>query len=109
MRRSLKEPEQVAFYIAFAPDHHSLEDMAKAAGSRWAIEECFEMAKGTVGLDEYEVRSWDGWYRHITLSMLALALLTKLRHNLDSEEKALCKKKADYPRMQAFLQKRGLT
>jgi SRSO17 transposase len=46
------------------------------AGTRWAIEECIETAKGEVGLDEYEVRSWTGWYRHITLALLAHAYLT---------------------------------
>ena len=49
------------------------------AGSRWTIESCFEAAKGEVGLDQYEVRSWTGWYRHITLAMWALALLTVMR------------------------------
>jgi CRISPR-associated protein Cas1 len=42
------------------------------------VEQCFEEAKGEVGLDEYEVRSWQGWYRHVTLSMLALAFLAAL-------------------------------
>ena len=53
------------------------------AGTRWAIEECFEEAKGQVGLDQYEVRRWDGWYRHITLAMLAMlaqAYLAVIRH-----------------------------
>ena len=47
----------------------------RVAGTRWTIEECFEEAKGEVGLDQYEVRKWDGWYRHITLAMLAHACL----------------------------------
>lgn len=94
MRRSLIEPAQVAFYIAYAPEACSLTDMAQAAGSRWTIEECFEMAKGSVGLDQYEVRSWEGWYRHITFSMLALALLTKLRQSLNKEEQEWSKKKS---------------
>jgi len=51
----------------------------RVAGTRWTIEECFEAAKGEVGLDQYEVRSWTGWHRHITLAMLALAYLTVLR------------------------------
>jgi len=46
---------------------------------RWTVEECFEAAKGEVGLDQYEVRSWHGWYRHITLAMVALAYLAALR------------------------------
>ena len=45
----------------------------RVAGTRWAIEECFEEAKGEVGLDQYEVRRWDGWYRHITLAHAYLA------------------------------------
>ena len=53
--------------------------MVQVAGSRWTIERCFEEAKGEVGLDHYEVRSWTGWYRHITLAMWAYALLTVLR------------------------------
>ncbi len=58
-------------------------DMAQAAGSRWTIEECFEMAKGDVGLDQYEVRSWIGWYQHITLSLFAASTdLLKPNHYL---------------------------
>jgi SRSO17 transposase len=49
--------------------------------ARWTVEQCFEEAKGEVGLDEYEVRSWHGWFRHVTLSMLALAFLAALRAN----------------------------
>ena len=52
----------------------------RVAGTRWTIEECFEEAKGEVGLDQYEVRKWDGWYRHITLAMLAHACLAVVRH-----------------------------
>ena len=49
--------------------------MGRAAGTRWTIEEVCKLAKGQVGLDQYEVRSWQGWYRHITLALLALAAL----------------------------------
>jgi SRSO17 transposase len=51
------------------------------AGQRWRIESCFEEAKGETGLDEYEVRSWTGWHRHITLSMLAQAYLSVVRQH----------------------------
>jgi SRSO17 transposase len=53
--------------------------MAQAIGTRWTVEQCFEEGKGEVGLDHYEVRSWQGWYRHITLCMLAHAFLVVLR------------------------------
>ena len=58
----------------------ALEELVRGAGTRWAIEECFEEAKGQVGLDQYEVRRWDGWYRHITLAMLAQAYLSVIKH-----------------------------
>ena len=55
--------------------------MVEAFGTRWTVEQCFEEAKGEVGIDEYEVRSWHGWYRHVTLSMLAMADFAALRAN----------------------------
>ena len=110
LRRSIKNPEDIAFYITFSPDTQSLEDMAKAAGSRWTIEECFEMAKGEVGLDQYEVRNWTGWYRHITLSMFALSFLVKLRYQLEQSELKLHQKKTlrKPSPMKNFLKSRGL-
>jgi SRSO17 transposase len=79
LRRSRKAPQEVTYYVAFGPADTSLAALARAAGARWAIEECFEVAKQDVGLGDYEVRSWHGWYRHITLAMLALAFLVALR------------------------------
>jgi SRSO17 transposase len=58
--------------------------LIRVAGARWPIEECFERGKGECGLDEYEVRSWTGWYRHVTLSMLALAVLGVVRWRAES-------------------------
>jgi SRSO17 transposase len=78
-RRSLADPTDVAYYAVFAPQETSLEAIVHAAGTRWAIEESFESAKGEVGLDQYEVRSWTGWYRHITLALWAHAFLTVQR------------------------------
>ena len=80
VRRSLADPGDLAYYVCFGPAGTTLEELARVAGSRWAIEECFEEAKGQVGLDQYEVRRWDGWYRHITLAMLAQAYLAVIRH-----------------------------
>jgi SRSO17 transposase len=82
IRRSLDEgskPAEVAYFLVFAPATTPLSEMVSAIGSRWTVEQCFEEAKGEVGLDEYEVRSFQGWYRHITLCMLAHAFLTVLR------------------------------
>jgi len=79
VRRSLSDPTELTAYVVFAPHVTVLETVVQVAGSRWTIERCFEEAKGEVGLDQYEVRSWTGWYRHITLAMWAYARLTVLR------------------------------
>jgi SRSO17 transposase len=79
VRRSLSDPTDLTAYVVFAPQTATLATVVQVAGSRWTVERCFEEAKGEVGLDQYEVRSWTGWYRHITLAMWAYALLTVLR------------------------------
>jgi len=60
----------------YAPVATTLPILVQVAGQRWTVEECFEMAKQEVGLDEYEVRHGTGWYCHITLAMWSLAFLT---------------------------------
>jgi SRSO17 transposase len=87
IRRSLTQPEQLAYYVVFAPAQSSLVDWIRVVGRRWIIEECFEHAKGELGLDEYEVRHWHGWYRHITLVMLAQLFLHALHHSIQVVEK----------------------
>jgi SRSO17 transposase len=87
VRRSLTDGE-LAYYVVFAPVGTSLQTLVTVAGQRWTIEECFELGKNEVGLDEYEVRHWPGWYRHITLSMWALAFLTVTRHQAVQMERA---------------------
>ncbi len=80
VRRSLDAKPEYAFYFTYARREKSaLKTLVAVAGRRWAIESAFQMAKGECGLDHYEVRHWQGWYRHITLSMLALAVLAVLR------------------------------
>ncbi|TDH62165.1 IS701 family transposase [Dankookia rubra] len=79
IRRSPAKPNDLAYYLTHAPEPTTLARLVRVAGTRWAIEACFEAAKGEVGLDEYEVRSWTGWHRHITLAMLAHAYLAVLR------------------------------
>ena len=78
-RRSLDAPDEIAYYRVFAPEGIAVAELARVAGTRWTIEIGFERAKGEVGLDEYEVRRWEGWYRHITLSLLADASLAVTR------------------------------
>jgi SRSO17 transposase len=80
VRRKIEKPDApLAFYLTLAPEATGLAELVRVAGTRWAIEACFEAAKGEVGLDQYEVRSWAGWYRHVTLAMLAHAYLAVVR------------------------------
>ena len=79
IRRSIARPEELAFYLTHATLGTALVDLVRVAGTRWTIESCFETAKGEVGLDQYEVRSWTGWHRHVTMAMLAHACLAVIR------------------------------
>ena len=73
------QPEELAYYVCFGPGAATLEELVRVAGRRWAIEESFEEAPGQVGLDQHQVRRWVGWYRHITLVLLAQAFLAVTR------------------------------
>jgi len=79
VRRSVSDPEELAYYLCGGPPDTAVAELVRAAGARWSIEECIEAAKGEVGLDHYEVRSWVGWYRHVTLALFAHALLAVVR------------------------------
>ena len=79
VRRSLTNPAELAYYACYGPADTPLHELVRVAGARWAIEETFQTAKGEVGLDQYQVRRYDGWYRHMTLAMFAHAFLTVTR------------------------------
>jgi SRSO17 transposase len=87
VRRSLDETGEMAFYLAAGPKRTTLTRLAKTAGARWSIEGGFESAKQEVGLGDYEVRSWTGWHRHVTLSLLAHAVLAAVRRLADGPPK----------------------
>lgn len=78
-RRNLNDPNELDYYLVFAPAKTSLDRIVNVAGTRWTIETGFEALKQEAGANEYETRSWSGWYRHITLSLLAHACLAALR------------------------------
>jgi SRSO17 transposase len=84
VRRKRGEPGERAYYLCRGPARTPKRELIRVAGSRWPVEECFQRGKGECGLDEYEVRSWAGWYRHVTLSMLALAVLGVVRWRAES-------------------------
>ncbi len=75
VRRHPTRTEELAYYLVHLREGTPLAEVVRAAGSRWAIEDTFKLAKGQVGLDHYETRSWRGWHRHITLALVALAIL----------------------------------
>jgi SRSO17 transposase len=86
VRRSRRDGE-LAFYACSGPAATPLVGLVRVAGTRWAVEEAFEQAKGEVGLDHYEVRKWPGWYRHITLALLAHAFLAVTRAKATNPER----------------------
>ena len=70
VRRSVTNPDKKAYYLAYAPASTAIETLACVASGRWHVEECFREAKGETGLDEYQVRKWRSWHRHLQLAML---------------------------------------
>lgn len=86
-RRSRSDPTERAYFRAAGPATTPLEVLVRVAGLRWAIAESFEEAKSLVGLDQYEVRQWTAWYRHITLALLAHAYLEVTRRQLSAAQK----------------------
>ena len=87
IRRSLADPSKRAYYRAAGPAQTTLAELVRVAGSRWKVEEGYEQAKGEVGLDEYEVRTWRAWYRYVTLALLAYAALVVMQGQAREEEK----------------------
>jgi SRSO17 transposase len=74
VRRGLNDHSDRSYYVVYDPTGaNSLEAAIRVAGVRWSMERELEAARKECGLDRYEVRKWDSWYRHITLSLLAHA------------------------------------
>jgi SRSO17 transposase len=89
VRRSVNDPTDMAYYLSNAPADLPLERLAQVASTRYTVEQCIEEAKGETGLDDYEVRYWHSWYRHITLSMMAHAWLAAVRHKATEKKGGL--------------------
>lgn len=89
VRRSISDPTELASYVVHAPKSVTLEELVRVAGTRWVIESAFESTKEEVGLDQYEVRSWQGWQRHITLALLAHAFLAVVRQSAHEAARGL--------------------
>ena len=80
VRRSIADGS-MAFFSTWCPLGTSLETLVAVEGRRWAIEDGFETAKNELGLDHHETRSWHGWHRHVSLVMMAFAMLAAVRHH----------------------------
>jgi SRSO17 transposase len=78
-RRNITDGE-IAYFHCYNPRGEPMTELVRVIGARWPIEECFEAAKNEAGLDNYQVRLYHAWYRHITLAMLAMAFLAVMRH-----------------------------
>jgi SRSO17 transposase len=79
IRRSLGDSE-LAYFTTWCPKGTSIETLVRVEGTRWRVEEGFETTKNELGLDHNESRSWHGWHRHISLVMLAYAVMTTVRY-----------------------------
>ncbi|WP_443743067.1 hypothetical protein [Streptomyces rhizoryzae] len=79
---------ELAFHLCWSPTTVTRAELVRVAGVRWSIEECFQAAKGQVGLDHYLVRNRTSWHRHITLALLALAFLTAVAASSTPERPA---------------------
>src|SRR4029078_11586173 len=79
VRRTVADPSDVAYSVAYGPARTPLEDLVRVADVRWQIEEGFAELKGELGLDQYEVRRWEGWHRFMTLCLVTHASLVVLR------------------------------
>jgi hypothetical protein len=79
-RRNL-DGSELKYYFSNAPPDTPLLKLAQVGGTRWVIETEFQTYKGEAGLDEYEARSWQSWYHHITMAMLAGAFLLTLEQD----------------------------
>lgn len=88
IRRSIDDGE-LAYYHCHNPRHAPVTELVRVAGSRWPIEECFQTGKGQVGLDNYQVRLYHAWYRHMSLAMLAQTFLAVTAHQHHNKKGAL--------------------
>ena len=79
IRRNIADGD-LAFFSTWSPTGTPIETLVKVEGHRWAIEDSFETAKNELGLDHNETRSWHGWHRHVSLVMLAFAMMAIIRH-----------------------------
>jgi hypothetical protein len=89
LRRNLDDPSEVKYFYSNAPASIPLAELIRVCGMRWPIETIFEEAKGEVGMDHYEMRSWIGWHHHMLFVSLAHHFLVRLRIQFQEQAPAL--------------------
>ncbi len=97
VRRDPDDPDAHAYWLAYGPTETTIGELVRVCDTRWQIEECFAQAKSEVGMDQYEVRTWEAWHRFITLCLLAHALLVVLRAQARADAGSSCKKGTPRP------------
>jgi hypothetical protein len=105
--RNEKGEADICSYLCYAPEETTIDKLIEVAGTRWTVERCFADSKSQVGLDQYEVRSYTGWYKHITFACLALALLAVLS-GLSMDTKRMQEHDPGSSSLDEFKKKRGL-
>jgi SRSO17 transposase len=88
IRRDVDDPSADAYWLTYGPAGTIEEELVRVCDARWQVEECFAQAKGEVGMDQYEVRTWTAWHRFVTLCLLAHAYLVVVRHAARDDEAA---------------------
>lgn len=83
IRRTIADGD-LAFFSTWCPAGTPIETLVRVEGQRWPIEDSFETAKNELGLDHNETRSWHGWHRHVSLVMLAFAMMAVIRHRTNA-------------------------
>jgi SRSO17 transposase len=97
------------YYRVCTPKETTLQLIVQVAGQRWKVEEAIERGKSECGLDQYEVRSWTGWYRHVTLSLVAQLCATLMAEQANAEpEKKAWEPNCGSSSLQQFKHRRGL-
>ena len=84
IRRSIADDHDLAFFSTWCPKGTAMKKLVLVEGHRWVIEDSFETAKNEFGLDHNETRSWHGWHRHVSLVMLAFAMMAVIRHRANA-------------------------
>lgn len=83
IRRNIAD-DDLTFFTTWCPQGTPIETLVRVEGHRWAIEDSFETAKNELGLDHNKTRSWHGWHRHVSLVMLAFAMMATIRHHANA-------------------------